>query len=222
MIHPDPKTLCSLAAPATTPRLYISHGKRALDLILALTLMPVVGPVIVLLWLIVRLQGGPGFFGHMRIGQNARPFRCWKIRTMAPDADRRLTDLLQRDPVAAVEWAVSFKLKRDPRVTRIGAFLRRTSLDELPQIWNVLRGEMSFVGPRPVTAGELAFYGADQRAYLALRPGITGLWQVHGRRDGNYARRVVLDRSYVQVMSLTTDLALILKTGLTVIRPTGC
>jgi exopolysaccharide production protein ExoY len=222
MIHPDHSTLRTFAQTATGTGLYVRHGKRALDLILAVLMLPIVVPVILLLWLIVRLQGGPGFFGHARIGQDARPFRCWKIRTMAPDADRRLAELLQRDPLAAVEWARHFKLNRDPRITRIGVFLRRTSLDELPQIWNVLRGDMSFVGPRPVTVGELAYYGADQRAYLALRPGITGLWQVHGRRDGSYARRVMLDRSYAQVMSLTTDLALILRTGLTVIRPTGC
>lgn len=221
MIHADHEHL-RLAAPIRTgPSLYVRRGKRTLDLFLALLLMPLVGPVIGVLWLIVRLQGGPGLFGHMRIGRGAQPFRCWKIRTMVPDAETRLSDLLRHDPIAAIEWANSFKLKQDPRVTRFGAFLRRTSLDELPQIWNVLRGEMSFVGPRPVTAGELAYYGADQRTYLALRPGITGLWQVHGRREGSYAKRVSLDRSYAKVMSPKTDLALILRTGLTVIWPTG-
>jgi exopolysaccharide production protein ExoY len=202
--------------------LYSRRGKRALDVMLALLLMPLIGPVILILWLLVRCGGGPGFFGHTRIGRNARPFRCWKIRTMAPDADRRLSDLLQQDPGAAVEWARSFKLKQDPRVTRLGRFLRRTSLDELPQIWNVLLGEMSFVGPRPVTAGELAYYGQDQRAYLSFRPGITGLWQVHGRADGGYDRRVGFDKDYAKVMSLTMDLGLIFRTGLTVMRPTGC
>lgn len=221
MIHPDPDAFRPTSFLPSHPGLYARRGKRVLDLGLALAVMPLVAPAILLLWLAVRLDGGPGLFAHVRIGRHGRSFRCWKIRTMAPDADRRLAALLEGDPTAALEWARTFKLKRDPRVTWIGTALRRTSLDELPQIWNVLRGEMSLVGPRPVTAGELALYGADQATYLALRPGVTGLWQLRGRRDGDYARRVGLDRSYGQGLCLWLDLRLIAATGLVLLRPTG-
>lgn len=221
MIQPHPEAFRPAHVLSTSPGLYARHGKRVLDLGLALGLLPFVAPVILLLWLVVRLDGGPGLFAHGRVGRHGQPFRCWKIRTMAPDADQRLAVLLAGDPNAALEWARTFKLRHDPRVTWIGAILRRTSLDELPQVWNVLRGEMSFVGPRPVTAGELDFYGADRTSYLSLRPGVTGLWQVRGRRDGDYARRVGLDHSYREGLCLWLDLRLIAATGLVLLRPTG-
>lgn len=202
-------------------RFYPAFGKRALDLTLALVLLPLLAPVIAALWLLTRLDGGPGFYGHSRIGRHGQPFRCWKIRSMIPDADRVLADTLASDPFAALEWARAFKLQNDPRVTPLGRVLRRTSLDELPQIWNVLRGEMSLVGPRPVTAGELAYYDGDPAAYLSQTPGITGLWQVEGRADGCYAQRVRLDRRYLDAQCLAVDLTLILRTAFVVLAPTG-
>lgn len=201
--------------------LYAGFGKRALDIALALLMLPLLAPIIALLWLAVRRDGGPGFYGHRRIGRHGRSFRCWKLRSMVPDADARLARTLAGDPAAAVEWARAFKLRRDPRITPVGHVLRRFSLDELPQIWNVLRGEMSFVGPRPITAGELAFYAGDRQTYLAQTPGITGLWQIEGRQDGCYRRRVALDRRYRSEQSLLLDLRLIWRTAGLVLAPTG-
>lgn len=201
--------------------LYTRFGKRILDLVLVLIFLPLLAPLVATLALIACRDGGPGFYGHQRIGRNGHVFRCWKIRTMVQDADQALQDTLTDDPAAAIEWAKSFKLKNDPRVTRIGRVFRKTSLDELPQIWNVLRGEMSLVGPRPITAGELAFYGPDQNTYLNQRPGITGMWQVHGRSDGCYTSRVRFDRRYGREIGLFTDTVLILRTGFCVLARTG-
>lgn len=166
-------------------------------------------------------DGGPGFFGHRRIGRNGEVFRCWKIRTMVVDAEARLAEHLASDPEAAAEWERDHKLRDDPRITRLGAFLRATSLDELPQIWNVLKGEMSFVGPRPVVRDEMRKYGAARTAYLAMKPGITGLWQVSGRNDVSYDERVAMDVEYVSSVSLLTDVRLILLTGLSIVDRTG-
>jgi lipopolysaccharide/colanic/teichoic acid biosynthesis glycosyltransferase len=140
---------------------------------------------------------------------------------MVPDAAEQLRRHLERDPEAAAEWAATRKLSQDPRITRLGDMLRRTSLDELPQLWNVLRGEMSFVGPRPVPEDELQMYGAARSAYCAMRPGITGLWQISGRNDISYAERVKLDTEYLRRMSPGLDLSIILRTALVVFRPTG-
>ncbi|MGM0585370.1 MAG: sugar transferase [Pseudomonadota bacterium] len=184
--------------------------------------MPMVAPVIAGLAAAVTLrEGGRPLFGHTRIGRGGRPFRCWKIRSMVPDAEARLARHLAENPGAAEEWRATRKLADDPRVTRFGEFLRRTSLDELPQIWNVLRGEMSFVGPRPVPADELKLYGAARAAYQAMRPGITGLWQVSGRNEVAYAERVQLDVNYLRRMSFWFDLKVILLTGGAVLRFTG-
>lgn len=201
--------------------LYAGIGKRALDIGLALLILPVIAPVIGLLWLMVRADGGPGLYPHRRIGRKGQSFRCWKLRTMVPEADRVLAETLQGDPLAALEWARAFKLQRDPRITPLGGHLRRLSLDELPQIWNVLRGEMSFVGPRPITAGELAFYDGEPQTYLSQTPGITGLWQVEGRSDGCYRKRVALDRRYRAEQSLRLDVLLICRTAGLVLAPTG-
>jgi len=200
---------------------YYRFGKRILDVTLVLIFLPVFVPLIAALGLLARLDGGAGFYGHKRIGRNGRTFRCWKIRTMIPDADQALQAYLKGDPEAAIEWATRFKLKKDPRVTPLGRFLRKTSLDELPQIWNVLKGDMSLVGPRPITAAELIFYGDDQRVYLDQRPGVTGMWQVHGRADGCYVARVRFDRRYIRESGLGTDINLILRTGFCVLARTG-
>jgi undecaprenyl-phosphate galactose phosphotransferase len=169
-------------------------------------------PLLLAVAAFVRADGGPVFYGQTRIGRGGRRFRCLKFRTMAIDAERQLQALLASDPVAAREWAETQKLTLDPRVTAIGALLRRTSLDELPQLLNVLRGEMSLVGPRPIIDDEVARYAADIATYCAVRPGLTGLWQVSGRSQTSYARRVQLDVSYVRNWSLLRDLSILLRT----------
>ncbi len=203
------------------PALYRTQFKRCFDLTLAILIVPLILPVIAVLWIITRLDGGPGFYGHIRIGQKGRPFTCWKIRTMQVDADMRLAAHLAADPTAAVEWETQHKLRHDPRITALGRILRMTSLDELPQLWNVLRGEMSFVGPRPVTATEIRRYGPNDRFYLTCRPGLTGLWQVSGRGVVRYEDRIAMDRAYAESISFGSDLTLILRTVPVVLRRTG-
>ncbi|MCL4105509.1 UNVERIFIED_CONTAM: hypothetical protein GTU68_055640 [Idotea baltica] len=213
--------------PASTPwtaalkqRDYL--GKRAFDLVFAVLLLPVLVPVIAVLWLAVRLDGGPGFYGHLRVGRNGQFFRCWKLRSMGVDADARLTAHLAANPAAAAEWARDFKLTDDPRITPLGRILRKTSLDELPQIWNVLKGEMSFVGLRPITEDELEKYGPFQDLYLSLRPGITGPWQVEGRGNRvSYDARVAMDIGYGSRVSFTRDLGLIWRTIGVVFKASG-
>ncbi|WP_299154538.1 sugar transferase [uncultured Tateyamaria sp.] len=201
--------------------LYRRIGKRALDLTLTVILLPALLPIIAVLVLLVRRDGSAGLFAHTRVGRHGQTFACWKIRTMLPDAEARLEHHLNTDPVARAEWHRTQKLENDPRITRLGHLLRRTSLDELPQIWNVLRGDMSFVGPRPVTLPELERYGPHSHVYLSLKPGITGLWQVTARANGCYTQRLHLDQTYEQRISLLQDLGLIARTALVVVRPTG-
>ena len=202
-------------------RSYARVGKRLLDLIIASLLLPILVPLIIVLWGLTRYSGGAGFFGHTRIGRNGKEFECWKIRTMAPDADAMLNRYLNANPAAAEEWQRTQKLHNDPRVTALGLFLRRTSLDELPQVWNVLRGDMSLVGPRPVTQSELARYGTNAQIYLNLRPGITGLWQVKGRSNGCYDERLQMDCAYARTIGLVHDLSLMARTSAVIFRPTG-
>jgi exopolysaccharide production protein ExoY len=152
--------------------------------------------------LTVATSPGPALFRHRRVGFNGKYFDCLKFRTMVTDAPERLRQLLESDPVAAAEWAANRKLRYDPRVTAIGAILRRSSLDELPQLFNVLKGDMSIVGPRPVTAEELVRYSGAVDAYLACRPGITGLWQVSGRSTTTYSKRVACDAFYAREWSM--------------------
>ncbi|GLO72387.1 hypothetical protein MACH17_39040 [Phaeobacter inhibens] len=211
---------CKQAAPRRMG-LYAMIGKRLLDILLALILFPVLSPVIALLWMISRRDGGPGFFGHTRIGKDGTPFTCWKIRTMIHGAEDVLAEHLKTDAKAAREWARDRKLSRDPRITNLGLFLRRSSLDELPQIWNVLRGDMSFVGPRPIVRCELRKYGSAAPIYLSQKPGITGLWQVSGRNDVSYEDRVSFDIDYLERRTFSFDIKLILLTGLSVIGRTG-
>ncbi|MBE9637055.1 sugar transferase [Salipiger mangrovisoli] len=203
-------------------RLYDRAPKRLLDVVLALTMLPMILPIVALLYVVVRLDGGAGFFGHPRVGRNGETFRCWKLRTMVPDAQERLEHLLATDPIARAEWDKDRKLRNDPRVTRFGDFLRRSSLDELPQIWNVLKGEMSLIGPRPVTLDELDRYGGHKWVYLSLRPGVTGLWQVSGRNDVSYDERVQLDASYYNELGLRSDLRILRQTVGAVLGRTGC
>jgi undecaprenyl-phosphate galactose phosphotransferase len=186
--------------------------KRAFDLVVATSLMLVLSPLFLLLIMATRRSGPGVFYGHTRIGQNGKPFKCYKFRTMVPNAQALLSKLLETDPEARAEWERDFKLKRDPRVTRLGQFLRKTSLDELPQLWNVLRGEMSLVGPRPIIEEELERYNNKKDFFLEAKPGITGLWQISGRNDTTYEERVQLDSWYVRNWQLWYDVVILLKT----------
>ena len=196
-------------------------GKRAFDICIAVFLLPILLPVICGLAAVVALDGGAPFFGHRRVGRGGREFRCWKIRTMVADAEGCLAQYLAENAEAAQEWEIMHKLEHDPRITRMGRFLRMSSLDELPQLLNVLRGEMSFVGPRPVEPEELRRYGLNAEVYKRLRPGITGLWQVSGRNNVAYDKRVALDMKYAQNMTWWGDIHILFKTLLVVTRFTG-
>jgi lipopolysaccharide/colanic/teichoic acid biosynthesis glycosyltransferase len=188
----------SLAASRRRRR-YPLTLSRVTDVALALLLIVATLPVMLGIALAVKLQdGGPVLFGHMRIGYGGRCFRCWKFRSMVVDADVRLSTLLASDEAAQVEWTADHKLRRDPRVTALGRRLRVTSLDELPQLFNVVTGEMSLVGPRPIVAAEAARYGRWFSRYCAVKPGLTGLWQISGRNDVDYRTRVALDVLYAR------------------------
>lgn len=200
---------------------YVHVGKRLLDLFLALMIAPIVLPVIIILAVLARGDGGKAFFGHERVGQDGARFRCWKIRSMVPDAQERLQAYLDENPEAAKEWAVDHKLTNDPRITKFGNFIRKTSLDELPQLLNVFKGEMTFVGPRPIVSAELEKYGNKVDYYLVQKPGITGLWQVSGRNDVSYDERVSMDVEYLERRSLFLDLSIIARTGMAVVGKTG-
>ena len=189
-----------------------SKSKRVADVIVAALMLVVFFPVMLTIYVLVRLDGGPGFFLHERVGAGCRPFRCMKFRTMTPNADAVLAEALAQDPRLAEEWRDTQKLRNDPRVTFIGTFLRKTSLDELPQIFNVLLDDMSLVGPRPITLTETEKYGASLCDYSAALPGITGLWQISGRSQTSYARRVELDVQYVTEWSFFKDVRILLKT----------
>jgi Undecaprenyl-phosphate galactose phosphotransferase WbaP len=195
--------------------------KRALDIVGAVILAAVFSPLVFVIIAFMGREEGSIIYRHRRVGRGGRIFECLKFRTMVPDADQVLRELLERDPDIKAEWLRDHKLRCDPRVTRLGRFLRRTSLDELPQLWNVIRGEMSLVGPRPVVREELLRYGSNVRAYLSARPGITGLWQVKGRNDTDYRRRVVLDTYYVRNQNLLLDLYILLKTTRVVLGGSG-
>jgi lipopolysaccharide/colanic/teichoic acid biosynthesis glycosyltransferase len=197
--------------------------KRLTDVLGSAALLLFLSPLLATIWVLVRTDGGPALFRHDRIGRGGAPFRCLKFRTMVPDSDRLLHDLVARDPRAAAEWRERRKLSGDPRITRIGRFLRITSLDELPQLINVLRGEMSLVGPRPVVQEELDLhYGPlGAAAYQAQRPGLTGPWQVSGRSDTTYRERVLLDMRYAAERSFAGDLRILLSTVPSVLARRG-
>lgn len=195
--------------------------KRALDLIGALMIGFIASPLILVIVVAMIFDDGPVLFRHCRIGYGGKSFECLKFRTMVPNAERLLRDLLARDEVARAEWIRVHKLRNDPRVTRLGRFLRRTSLDELPQLWNIVRGEMSLVGPRPIAREELRRYGRHLPAYLATRPGLTGLWQVTRGTDTDYRRRVAIDVHYMRRQCLMLDLRILLRTPQVVISGRG-
>ncbi len=171
----------------------------AVNQFIALAVITALSPLLLYIaWRIWREDGAPIVFGHYRVGRGGRFFRCLKFRSMVRNADVVLAELLRTDAAARAEWERDHKLRNDPRITPIGKLLRKTSLDELPQLFNVLRGDMHFVGPRPVTMEELSRYGRRKRHYLSVRPGITGLWQVSGRNNTTYDERVELDSEYVE------------------------
>lgn len=185
---------------------------RAFDIALAVGALIFLAPLMIVVAVLVQLDGGPAFFAQGRIGRHGRIFRCLKFRSMVPDAQERLNELLARDPAARAEWAATHKLRNDPRITKLGAFLRKSSLDELPQLFNILLGQMSFVGPRPIVPAEAERYGIHLRHYCAVRPGLTGLWQVSGRSDVDYRTRVVMDVAYVRSKCLALDLQILVRT----------
>jgi lipopolysaccharide/colanic/teichoic acid biosynthesis glycosyltransferase len=196
--------------------------KRALDIAGAGGLLLLSLPVFVILSVLVRADGGPAFYAHERVGRGGRRFGCLKFRSMVTDSAARLEAMLAEDPAARAEWDATRKLRHDPRITWIGRFLRASSLDELPQLINVLRGDMSLVGPRPVIAAELAaHYGAAAEHYLSVRPGITGLWQVSGRSSTSYDTRVALDVRYATNPSLLADMRILLRTPAAVLLRRG-
>ncbi|WP_457599348.1 exopolysaccharide biosynthesis polyprenyl glycosylphosphotransferase, partial [Hydrogenimonas sp.] len=190
---------------------------------LALALLPLLLPIIGIIAILIKRESpGPVFFAHMRIGKDGKPIPTYKFRSMYEDAQQRLEKLLKEDPTIKEEWEKNFKLKNDPRITKIGAFLRKTSLDELPQIFNVLRGEMNFVGPRPVIQEEIdQYYKENAVYYYMVKPGITGLWQVSGRSDTNYDFRIKTDKWYVTNWSLWLDIVILFKTVKVVLRREG-
>ena len=186
------------------------RAKRSLDVLLAVLAIIFLAPLLFVITAAVYLQdGGPILFFHTRIGRGGKLFKCLKFRSMAVDAQARLDAYLERDLRARAEWARDRKLRSDPRITPVGRFLRRSSLDELPQLLNVLRGDMSLVGPRPIVEAEAVKYGGCFHYYCAVRPGITGLWQVSGRNDVSYDIRVALDTEYVRSIGLWLDLKII-------------
>lgn len=201
---------------------YARAGKRVLDLALGL---PLLAPAVLVIFLLAMAtafsSGWPPFYAARRLGKNGREFRMWKIRTMQPDAEARLAEWRAGDPRLATEYEAQFKLADDPRVTGLGRFLRRSSLDELPQLWNVVKGDMTLVGPRPIVEEELVFYGASQDQLLAQKPGIGGLWQVTGRRTIGYPARADLELDYCSSVSARTDLGLLVRTVIVALRMDG-
>jgi len=216
--QPNPVlTMSSLVVPAG--HVTLTGGSRAdaayslLNRLSAAFLLAAFAPLMLCIaWRIWREDGAPVLFAHWRVGQRGHLFRCLKFRSMVRSADLVLAELLAHDANARDEWVRDHKLRDDPRVMRVGRFLRRTSLDELPQLLNVLRGEMNLVGPRPVVVQEVPRYGEHKQHYLSVKPGMTGLWQVSGRNNLTYAQRVALDARYVETRSLRRDLSILLRT----------
>ncbi len=199
-------------APGTSQRQASELLKRIMDLAIAVPAMVLLVPIYMIIALVVFIDDGrPIIFSQKRRGQNGRYFTCYKFRTMVADAPERLEQVLANDPEKRAEWEETQKLKHDPRLTRTGGFLRRFSLDELPQLWNIIRGDMSVVGPRPIVESEVRRYGDDIRHYDSVRPGVVGLWQINGRNDTTYQRRVELDVEYAQNRSVSYDASILLK-----------
>ena len=198
---------------------YRHGGKRLLDVALVLLSAPFVLPIVLFLALVVSRDGGSAFYCQQRVGRGGRLYRMWKLRSMVVDADARMEALLAADPEARREWDRDQKLKNDPRITKFGQLLRKSSLDELPQLWNVLIGDMSLVGPRPMMVDQRALYPST--AYFELRPGITGAWQTSDRNQTSFVARADYDSAYERSLSLGTDVRLLVKTVGVVVKATG-
>lgn len=197
-------------------------AKRVLDILLVVLSVPLLLPLVIGLAVMLKLTDpGPLLYGHRRVGFQGREFRCWKFRTMLVNGDEVLAQHFRDNPADEATWKLKRKLVNDPRVTPLGAVLRKLSLDELPQLLNVLSGEMSLVGPRPVVDAELSYYGVSGKYYLSSRPGLTGLWQISGRSDTTYAERVRMDRFYVSSWSLLRDLWIIVMTVPAIVMSRG-
>lgn len=194
--------------------------KRVIDVVVAGLLLLLSLPLLAILVIAIKIASpGPAIFAHDRAGHGGRVFRCFKLRTMVPDAERVLQDVLDRDPELRAEFASKQKLTADPRVYPLGSWLRRLSIDELPQLWNVVRGDMSLVGPRPLPLRETDNYGSALWVVLSVRPGLTGIWQVSGRSDLPYDKRIALDVNYAKNHTLGRDCAIILRTAPVLVRP---
>jgi len=200
-----------VSSSATPPTHRGVEPKRILDFVGAALALILCAPVMIFVYLMLGASGSV-IFVQRRVGRDGRLFGCYKFRSMVHDAEKVLAEHLRRNPAARDEWERNFKLVDDPRITRFGRWLRRTSVDELPQLFNVLRGEMSLVGPRPIVQEEIGLYGNKIRAYYSCRPGLTGLWQIHGRNLVAYERRVVLDAIYARRQSMKLDVIILLKT----------
>ena len=200
--------------------LYRNVAKRVFDVLFVLLAIPIVLPILVVLAVVIMCRGGNPIYRQERIGRGGKHFTMWKLRTMVVDADSLLKEHLDTNDLARREWQKTQKLRNDPRITRFGTFLRKSSLDELPQLWNVLRGDMSLVGPRPMLPEQRSIYpGKD---YYALRPGITGPWQISERNDSSFADRAKFDASYNKTLSPRSDFVLLVGTIGVVLRGTGC
>lgn len=200
--------------------LYRDVGKRLLDITFVLASAPITIPLVLLIALALLLvDGNRPFYRQLRVGFGGRNFWLLKLRTMVPDADTRLNEVLKNDPQAQLEWDETQKLKNDPRITRFGHILRKTSLDELPQFWNVLVGDMSLIGPRPIMVNQKQLYPGTE--YYLLRPGISGSWQVSDRNETSFVARAQFDEDYYRQLSLGIDLRLLLRTTVVVLRSTG-
>ena len=197
--------------------------KRAFDIGFSFFILLFASPIFLFLILLVKISSkGPIFYGSVRVGLHGKKIICWKLRTMVQNADLLLEDLLKKDTKLKAEWEKNYKLKQDPRITKIGSLLRRTSLDELPQFWNVLKGDLSVVGPRPISFAEVDLFIHNQGGKIfSLRPGLTGLWQTSGRSNLSYNKRIELEKKYLEKQSFTFDLLLILKTIPLMIFPKG-
>jgi lipopolysaccharide/colanic/teichoic acid biosynthesis glycosyltransferase len=196
--------------------------KRMLDVMVSSIALACLMPIMLIVAAWVKLDGGPCFYAHERVGLRGKPFKCYKFRSMKPHSDQVLQDYLQQNPDAAAQWHLSRKLTHDPRVTAIGKWIRKLSVDELPQLWNVIKGDMAIVGPRPVTRDELInYYHFYADCYASVRPGITGLWQVSGRSNISYDRRVQLDMQYVHNVNWRMDTDIMMRTPWAVLKSRG-
>jgi lipopolysaccharide/colanic/teichoic acid biosynthesis glycosyltransferase len=208
-------------ADVSTQNFYVDHIKRTMDICLVLIAAPICIVIIFVLAVVNYTKGGSPFYAQERVGKRGKLFNCWKLRTMVLDSDAKLIAHLKNCPDAHAEWQANNKLTNDPRVTSFGRFLRKSSLDELPQLLNIIRGEMSIVGPRPVVADELEKYGTHVQHYLSMRPGLTGLWQTSGRNAISYDGRIAMDVAYRKSVSLLLDIRIIIATVGVVFARTG-